>query len=375
MSVAEKATRTQVWLETLGEWSWPGRSVVAVEALPPSWVPAFPPHLEPAGAAAGGSSASWQPERARMLGIGALLSALAAVCVALALHGQLGLEHLSQIWGARAPAQAAPVSSSSSPAAVLPTLSPLSQDAAGSSIDTASYPSAALHRSGSFLVYLPVGYAATVSHYPVLYLLTGHNQSANAFLQVGLQSELDRLIAERAIPPLIAVMIQGGSGTNNWRNEGALRYEGYVLEAQQLIDRMLPTIPARDARAIAGDSMGGYGSMNLALANPYRFGVVESWLGFFNGLDGELRADRPILKRLGLRAFVYGGESDHIADPTEDRPFAAALRRAGADAHGAVYPGGHSLETIEAHLASMLVFAGRSLREMQRGAVYRSPPA
>jgi hypothetical protein len=26
-----------------------------------------------------------------------------------------------------------------------------------------------------------------------------------------------------------------------------------------------------------------------------------------------------------------------------------------------VYPGGHSLETIQAHLGSMLVFAGRAL--------------
>ncbi len=104
--------------------------------------------------------------------------------------------------------------------------------------------------------------------------------------------------------------------------------------------------------------MGGYGAMNVALANPYRFGVVESWLSFFNGLEGDLRADRPIFSRLGLHAFVYGGEQDHIANPDEDQPFAAALRAAGADAHGAVYPGEHNLETIEAHLESMLVFAG-----------------
>ncbi len=39
--------------------------------------------------------------------------------------------------------------------------------------------------------------------------------------------------------------------------------------------------------------MGGYGAMNIALGNPYRFGTVESWLGFFNGLGGEVHADRP----------------------------------------------------------------------------------
>ena len=193
-------------------------------------------------------------------------------------------------------------------------------------------------------------------------MLTGDDQSDTAFLQIGLQGELDRLIAQHAIPPLIAVMIQGGPGSNNWRNQGAVRYESYILEVQELIDRTLPTVPARDARAIVGDSMGGYGAMNVALANPYRFGVVESWLSFFNGLEGDLRADRPILSRLGLHAFIYGGEQDHIANPDEDLPFAAALRAAGADATGAVYPGEHNLETIEAHLGSMLVFAGRALR-------------
>ena len=190
----------------------------------------------------------------------------------------------------------------------------------------------------------------------MLYLLHGNSQPATAFLQAGLQGELDRLIALHAIPPMIAVMIQGGPGANNWRG----RYEAYVLEVQQLIDKLLPTVPAREDRAIAGDSMGGYGAMNVALANPYRFAVVESWLGFFNGLDGQLRSDRPVLSRLGLRAFLYGAESDHIADPSENPPFAAALRAAGASAQSAIYPGGHSLETVGAHLGSMLTYAGRA---------------
>jgi enterochelin esterase-like enzyme len=154
-----------------------------------------------------------------------------------------------------------------------------------------------------------------------------------------------------------------------------MHYESYVLEVQELVDRMLPTIAARGARAIAGDSMGGYGAMNVALGNPYRFGVVESWLGFFNGLGDELRADRPVISRLGLHAFLYGGESDRIADPSENRPFAARLRAAGAHAHGAVYPGGHTMETLQAHLAGMLLFAGRSLAPATAPAPTPSTPA
>jgi len=362
-------SRAQVWLESLGDWSWPGqgggRADATLEALPPSWVPAFPPRLE-AFATAGAAPGAWQSPRAiprRRFGLGTLLSAVAAVCAMLVLHGPLSLERLVGVRTAPPGNATATIDSPATPAEGPPpvTLTPVSQDAAGSSIDSATYQSAALGGEGSFLVYLPADYASTASRYPVLYMLTGNDQSNTAFLQVGLQNELDRLIARHAIPPLIAVMIQGGPGSNNWRNEGTTRYESYILETQQLIDRTLPTLAERGARAIVGDSMGGYGAMNVALANPYRFDVVESWLSFFNGLGPDLRADRPIIKRLGLHAFIYGGEEDHIANPDEDAPFAASLRAAGADALGAVYPGEHNLATIEAHLASMLVFAGHSL--------------
>jgi enterochelin esterase-like enzyme len=285
------------------------------------------------------------------------------VCVGLALDGRANFERLV---GMRATAAQSAAASSlarslATPPPPLPTVALVSRDAAGSSIDSSSYSSAALHGAGSFLLYLPLGYASTAARYPVIYLLHGNEQSDDSFLQMGLQGTLDRLIARHAIPPTIAVMIQGGPGTNNWLNHRGRSYESYVLEVQRLVDRMLPTIPDRDARAIAGYSMGGYGAMHLALTHPRTFAAVESWLGFFNGLDDQLRADRPTISRLGLRAYVYGGASDYIADPSENAPFAAALRAAGADAHSAVYPGEHDFAMLESHLEHMLVFAARGL--------------
>jgi len=373
MAVAVKTSRTQVWMESLGDWSWPGTgAAAAVEVLPPAWVPTFPPRAEPAIAGVGTAHApdSWRRQRAiaRSAAWGVLLAALAVLCAALALDGPRSVE---RSLGIRPPARAAASGLSRADASVapqgpaaslaLPALTPVSQDAAGSSIVAASYTSVALHGRGSFIVYLPPGYDSTIRHYPVLYLLHGNDQLAGAFLEIGLQSQLDRLIASHAIPPMIAVMIQGGRGANNWRPYDGRNYESYVVEVQELIDRALPTVPERGARAIAGDSMGGFGAMDITLNHPYRFATVESWLGFFNGLEGQLRADRPVISRLGLHAFVYGGAEDTIADPSEDAPFAAELRAAGAVAHGTVYPGGHSLETVEAHLTGMLLFAGRAL--------------
>ena len=151
------------------------------------------------------------------------------------------------------------------------------------------YESRALKGAGTFLLYLPPGIHASTAHYPVLYLLHGNDQLPSAFLQIGLQEDLDQLISSHTIPPMIAVMIQGGRGANNWRNYGPAHYETYVLETQELVDTMLPTIAERGARAIAGLSMGGYGAMAIALEHPARFSVVESWLGFFDGLSRRSR--------------------------------------------------------------------------------------
>jgi enterochelin esterase-like enzyme len=357
-------SRAYTWLEETGDWAWPGSGggdAAVAELLPPSWIPVLPRRVEAAGVAASIPEARGRSQRvlARRYGTSLLLAALAAVCVGLALDGRANLEHLVGVHAA-AGQSAAALSIAASPQP-LPIVAPVSRDAAGSSIDSSSYPSQALHGDGSFLVYLPPGYASTAARYPVIYLLHGNGQTDSSFLRIGMQGTLDRLIARHTIPPTIAVMIQGGSGTNNWLNHGDTGYESYMLEVQHLIDRMLPTIPTRGARAIVGYSMGGYGAMHLALTHPQTFAAVESWLGFFNGLDGQLRADRPTISRLGLRAYVYGGASDSIADPAENAPFAAALRAAGADAHSAVYPGEHDFATLESHLEHMLAFAGRGL--------------
>jgi len=356
-----KSSRVHMWLEGSGDWAWPGTGggEAAVELLPPPWVPASPRRAEPA------IPQARRPQRglARRYGASLLLTMLAAACVGLALDGRTDVERLVGARSASRPS-AAEITlerSTASPLQSLPTIVGVSNDAAGSSIDSTSYVSRALGGEGSFLIYLPPGYASTTMHYPVIYLLHGDGESDGSFLQIGVQGTLDQLIARGTIPPVIAVMIQGGPGSNNWLNLGARRYESYVLEVQRLIDRMLPTIPDRSARAIAGYSMGGYGAMHIALTHPSEFGTAESWLGFFNGLEGQARADRSVISRLGLRAYVYGAAEDVIADPSENTPFAAALRADGADAHSAVYPGEHDFATLEAHLEHMLAFAGRGL--------------
>jgi S-formylglutathione hydrolase FrmB len=198
----------------------------------------------------------------------------------------------------------------------------------------------------------------------VIYLLHGDGQPASSFLRLGLQSTLDRLIGSHAIAPLIAVMLQANGLPDNWRNplpRTGPQYNAYIGEVQRLTDRVLRTIPARASRAIAGYSMGGFGAMNVALAQLRNYSVVESWEGYFANLSGQLAADRTLLRTMPLHAFVYGGAQDTVVGSAVDAPWAAAMRAAGADARSAVYPGGHTFTPLEQHLRQMLSFAGRAL--------------
>lgn len=368
--------RAHVWLEGPGEWTWPGTRPPAGDFAPPSWVPAFPPRLEPVTAGAGGAGALTRRRvLVRRIWLGLALSLAAALGAVTALGGPAQIE---RALGLRESDQVAPHETAAGATPVAPppvTLRTVTQDAAGSAIVDATYDSPQLASAGFFYAYLPPEYASSDRRYPVLYLLHGRQGHADAFLEMGIQASLDGLIAARKIPPMIVVMVQDRPTLANWRDIGVHHSAGYVAEVQELVDRTLATIPTRAQRAIAGSSMGGFGAMHVALLNPYRFGVVESWLGYFNNLEDELRADRPVYERLGLQAFLYGAEEDPVAEPWEDSWFAGRLRAAGAHAQSAVYPGGHSLQKVREHLDPMLLFVGRAFERAQAAQAARQAAA
>src|ERR1700726_3150651 len=258
-------SRTHVWLEGLGDWAWPGARPQP-DPMPPAWVPSFPPRVALAAAGAlptaGGAMVRAPAARpaSRRLAIAGVLCALTALSGAAALDARPSLERLA---GLSSQARSLPSVGAVPSVSAVPSVDPapsshvalVSVAPGGSTIESVRYASGALHERGSFLVYLPPGFTFGAHRYPTLYLLHGTNESAGAFLELGLVRTPARLTAEGATPPLIAVMIQGGPGTNNWRDDGARGYESYVLEVQQLVDRMFPTLAEPGARAVAGFSV------------------------------------------------------------------------------------------------------------------------
>jgi S-formylglutathione hydrolase FrmB len=380
------------WLDGTPEWAWPGRRP-AVELAPAAWVPALPtlsalpalstlpalPELPALPRAAARPRTRTLPRPLRLARLALLIAVAVATFVIttrLAHSRPAAAEGFASIRfddvltnpfagaatvDADATAHAAPAIGELAPP--LPEPVPIVTEPAGSTIASITYPSAALGWRDRFLVYLPPGYYASATRrYPVIYLLHGDDQPASSFLRLGVAGTLDRLTQTHRIQPMIAVMLQGASAPQNWENTSGPRLYSYVAEVQRLTDRVLRTIPSRSARAIAGYSMGGFGAMNVALSQLGTYSVVESWEGQFANLSHELAADRRLLRRLPLHAFVWGGAQDKVVDTAADAPWAAAMRAAGAQAIGAVYPGAHAFAPIEAQLAKMLTFAARALR-------------
>lgn len=154
-------------------------------------------------------------------------------------------------------------------------------------------------------VILPSDYASGAAkdkRYPVLYLLHGLSGSAGDWV-----SERARLADHAAQYPFIIVAPEG---RNAWYTDSATapgeKFESYFVE--ELIpdvDRRFRTLATREGRAVAGLSMGGYGSLKFGLKHPGLFvfaGSMSGALGAASWLPDEKLPQfvRPSIAR------VYG---------------------------------------------------------------------
>lgn len=136
-----------------------------------------------------------------------------------------------------------------------------------------------------YTAYLPAGYDDSTDRYPTLYLLHGRGDTMAAWTQV--TGDLDELIDAGIIPPVIVVMPDAPwSDRGNYYVDSEYRGSprGQRVETamtQDLvghIDSTFRTVAERDARAVGGYSMGGYGALRYALAHQDLFvaGLVLS---------------------------------------------------------------------------------------------------
>ena len=132
-------------------------------------------------------------------------------------------------------------------------------------------------------VYLPPGYAADPDRrYPVVYMLHGFTDSVAKWFSkehwITLPDVLDRSLARSDTREVIVVMpdaftrfhgsfYSSSAVTGDWE-----RFVSEELPAY--IDARYRTIPKREARGLAGHSMGGYGAMRIGAKHADVFSAV-----------------------------------------------------------------------------------------------------
>jgi enterochelin esterase-like enzyme len=141
------------------------------------------------------------------------------------------------------------------------------------------YHSGALNTTRRMHVYLPPGFEKMNGRLPVLYLLHGGGDNDISWTSAGrVQFILDNLYAMAKLKPMIVVMPSGHAGTGRSSMgtgpDGDPFCQDFLEDIVPLVERTYPVSAKREDRAIAGFSMGGVQTLNLALWHPEFFGYV-----------------------------------------------------------------------------------------------------
>jgi enterochelin esterase-like enzyme len=135
-----------------------------------------------------------------------------------------------------------------------------------------TFTSTALGRDVNFTAYLPDGYKDTKERYPVVYLLHGAGGDEYGWARKGgAVQTLDGLIKRGQMRASVAIMPTFGPAS--WWADGAQeKVETAIMrELIPYVESKLKVATERSERSIGGLSMGGYGSLNLALKYPEKF--------------------------------------------------------------------------------------------------------
>ncbi|MEM8585377.1 MAG: alpha/beta hydrolase family protein [Bacteroidota bacterium] len=159
-----------------------------------------------------------------------------------------------------------------------------------------------LEREAHYSIYLPAGYERDTRLYPVLYLLHGFTDDDSGWTQFGEAHLLaDRLFGQGEVTPMIIVMPDAGLSWYVNDDLGEMRFEDYFFE------ELIPHIESkyrvrteRQYRAIAGLSMGGFGSLLYALKHSDMFSAACP-------LSAAIRTDEDMMAMDQSRwDFVFG---------------------------------------------------------------------
>src|SRR5512139_2801143 len=179
------------------------------------------------------------------------------------------------------------------------------QDVPHGAIAAVTYKSISLGRFRRMHVYTPPGYESGAGRYPVFYLLHGAGDNDNAWSSVGRAGFiLDNLIAAKRARPMIVVMPAGhtsrGPGSPLGRAATEEFVNDFVKDVMPYVETHYRVLKGRANTAIAGLSMGGGQTLQVAIPRLARFGYIGV---FSSGLIGAF----PELAGRGGRGITPPG--------------------------------------------------------------------
>lgn len=167
------------------------------------------------------------------------------------------------------------------------------------------YTSSVLGYDVHYSIYLPPNYATSGKNYPVVYLLHGYKGDYTSWVKQGnIKKIMDKGIAKGTIEPMILIIPDGKVFwyINDYLSKA--RYEDFMFqEFLPYIDKTYKTIPDKQHRAVAGLSMGGYGSLVWAMKHPEKFSYCVALSAAMFTNDGLITMPDQLYSYM---AMLYG---------------------------------------------------------------------
>lgn len=181
--------------------------------------------------------------------------------------------------------------------------------------------SKSLDKNVLFNVFLPIEEkwheACRPQNFPTLYLLHGHSDNQNTWLE---RTAVSLYAAQKGV----AVVMPAGDNSFYVNNEEAERnYSTFIgEELVQMTRDMLPLSPKREDTFIAGLSMGGYGAVHNGLKYHETFSAIGAFSSAFfsDSLSAQnLQSDdqAPLGRKRGYFEGIFGN-LDKLKDSDKD---------------------------------------------------------
>ena len=196
--------------------------------------------------------------------------------------------------------------------------------------------------------YLPPGYSADQDTlYPTIYVLDG----ANYVEKMDVPRVLDHLIANKSIPPAIAIFSEPADRQEEYSRNP--KWRAFIAnELVAAVDKRFRTFPTPDHRVILGSSLAAYGAVDLAVSAPAVFGLCAAIAPPSQTATVVSNQAAARAAVMSIKFFVMGGVYDSMIDGA--RTLHTTLDEYSAPVTYLEVSEGHNTNTFRAHLDDAL---------------------